>query len=118
MKTRASEFRWNEWNHEYLSIVLIPLGIWLDNWWIIGAGILVLVDGITQLIWCGQHGGLLHVIYINTLYKWKWVQDFNRWMDKIFSGYIHWQDIGYIILFGVGVYVAYALYLFVTLKWM
>lgn len=73
------------WNHGYLGLALLALGIWLGSWWFLVPGIILVVDEISQIIMKDQYGGLLHWIYVNTLYKIPLIQKFNIWLDGLFG---------------------------------
>ena len=79
------EFKWNQWHHEYLGVFLIIIDLILHTYWIGIIGLILVLDGLTQLFWFGQYGGLLHELYVRTLYKLDCIKKFNRWMDKLFG---------------------------------
>ncbi len=83
---RKSAFKWNEWNHEYLGWLLLILSPFF-NWslWLLIPGLILTIDGLTQL-WLGQYSGVLHWLYSKTLYKIKLIRKLNNFLDRLFSG--------------------------------
>ena len=87
-----SDFNWREWNHEFLGWLLLIVGAVLyffTSWTVTGSaclsiGFILTVDGLYQL-WKGQDKGVLHELYISTIYKWEWVKKFNLWLDRLFG---------------------------------
>ena len=81
---KFKEFKWNEWNHEYLGWLGLIISIFWFNPWLFWISVILTVDGIIQLF-VGQYSGLLHWLYVNTLYKMEWVKKFNVWLDNLFG---------------------------------
>ena len=80
------EFKWNQWHHGYLGFILILMDIcWFQSGWLFWVAIVLVLDEISQIIWFGQYGGLLHWLYIKTLYKIPIIKKFNIWMDGLFK---------------------------------
>lgn len=73
------------WNHGYLGILLLIIGIIFKIYWLIFLSAVIIVDEIIQIITKRQYSGFLHIIYVRTLYKIKLVRNFNIWLDKIFG---------------------------------
>lgn len=75
-------FRWNEPNHGYYGIALIIVSCYLDwTLWLLIPGIILVVDEITQL-WLGQHNGLVHWLYVNTLYRIKIIRELDDFINR------------------------------------
>lgn len=74
------------WNHGYLGAVLIFVGVYFNLVWLIILGLTIVVDELYQIISKNQYGGILHWLYIKTLYKIPFVKRFGEWMDKLFGG--------------------------------
>ena len=73
------------WNHGYLGLLLIVLGIIFKWYWVIFVGAIIVIDEIIQIITGKQYGGFLHIIYVKTFYRIKFIRDFNIWLDKLFG---------------------------------
>jgi len=73
------------WNHGYLGIALVVLGYFIEWYWLVFVGAIIVVDEVIQIVTGRQYGGLLHTLYVNTLYKIPIVKKFNIWMDKLFG---------------------------------
>ena len=89
---KFTKFRWNEPNHGYYGLILIAVGFWnpfdWSMWFPISCysfGGFLVIDEITQL-WFGQHNGLVHWLYINTLYRIKWWAKLDTKINKSLRG--------------------------------
>ena len=78
-----------QWNHGYLGIILLLLCIWLKGFWFwlcFIFGSILFIDELIQIfIFKNQYRGFIHWFYVNTLYKIKWIRDFNHWLDGVFG---------------------------------
>ena len=81
---RKSAFRFNEWHHGYLGFAMIIFGAVFQIWWVLIVGSIIFLDEVSQ-IWLGQHGGILHLVYIKTLYKIKIIRELNEFLDRVFK---------------------------------
>lgn len=79
------EFKANEWNHGYAGLLFIGLGFWWGWPWLWIFGLILVIDEISQIVWFGQHGGLIHWLYIKTLYKIPIIRNINKWFDNFFG---------------------------------
>ena len=81
--------KWNEWHHGYLGLLLLLINsLFKDRkvriWIYIIAGIII-GDEAYQWIVDDQSAGILHWIYVNTLYQIPFVEEFNIWLDGVFG---------------------------------
>ena len=74
----------NEWHHGYLGFAMIIVAAIFNIWWILIIGSIIFLDEVSQ-IWYGQHGGLLHWLYIKTIYKIKIIRELNEFLDRVFK---------------------------------
>ena len=81
---RKLDFNPFEWHHEYLGVILLIVNIFWWNVWLFTIGLILVIDGISQL-WLGQRNGVLHWIYIRTLYKIKLIREINAFLDRAFK---------------------------------
>ena len=73
------------WHHGYLGFALWLLGL-MANWPIVSIiGFLIMFDELLQILTNNQYGGILHKIYVKTLYKIKFIRRFNEWLDRKFG---------------------------------
>lgn len=77
------DFNYKDWNHGYLGIALLIAYIFYPSLWLLWPGIILVVDEIIQMF-IGQYNGLIHWIYIHTLYKFEWVRKFDTWFNEKF----------------------------------
>lgn len=83
------DFNLFEWQHGYLGLVILVIGLVFYKkqskyrWWFIGIGGFIVADELSQIFIFGQYGGLLHWLYIHTLYKIDIIQEFNYFIDGI-----------------------------------
>jgi len=83
-------FNFKEWHHGYLGIILliiafaVKLKAWL-KYLLIFLAIVLLIDEVIQIVTDNQYGGILHNIYIATLYKIPFIKQFNIWLDGLFG---------------------------------
>ena len=84
-------FKWNDLNHGYYGLLLIIFWCVFDfNWMWHGAdwywmvlivGLILVIDEMFQLKY-GQHSGPVHWLYINTLYRIKWVKELDDFLNR------------------------------------
>jgi len=79
------EFNPKQWHHGYLGVILLIVWYFIPSYWLLIPAIVLIVDEILQILLFGQYGGLLHRLYVKTLYKIKWIKDFNDFLDRLFS---------------------------------
>jgi len=74
-----------EWHHGYIGIVGLFFGILYLQYWLIFLSIVLIIDEIIQILTDNQYGGILHIIYIKTIYKISLIKKINLWLDKLFG---------------------------------
>lgn len=81
--------KWKQWHHGYLGFILLLVSALFKDKKVkrilIILGAIILIDEVYQWIVDDQYAGLLHWLYVNTLYKIDFIKDFNILLDKLFG---------------------------------
>jgi hypothetical protein len=82
------DFNPAQWHHGYLGLFLVVLSMLFNKGktknWILGIGLFIVADEITQIFIFGQYGGLLHWLY-SFIYKIGIVREINYFFDGLFK---------------------------------
>jgi len=79
------------WQHGYLGVIMMVAGYYIQLKWklcgriLFAIGAVLAVDEVYQIVSGNQYGGLVHWLYIKTLYRVEWIKEFNIWLDGVFG---------------------------------